>query len=117
VVTSLDQRPRILINSAGAGAHYLIVQLTGRECNRDAIGARVKVTTASGRALYNHVTASVGFMSSSDLRVHFGLGSEKLIREVEIKWPGGAVQRLDQVKADSLLKIEQPDASQSNHLR
>jgi enediyne biosynthesis protein E4 len=117
VVTSLDQRPRILINSAGNGAHYLIVQLTGKQCNRDAIGARVKVTTASGRALYNHVTASVGFMSSSDLRLHFGLGNEKLIREVEIRWPGGAVQRLDQVKADSFLKIEQPAASQSNNLR
>jgi len=56
----------------------------GRQSNRDAIGARVKLTTASGRELCNHVAVSVGFMSSSDKRVHFGLGPEKAIRSIEI---------------------------------
>ena len=62
----------------------------------------------SGRVLYNHVSISVGFMSSSDKRVHFGLGAEKQIREIEIRWPRGAVQQLTNVAADRVFKIEEP---------
>jgi hypothetical protein len=67
------KNPRILFNSADNGNHWLLLKLKGTRSNRDAIGAKVKVATPSGRALYNHVTVSVGFMSSSDRRVHFGL--------------------------------------------
>jgi len=109
VVTSLNQKPRILLNSADNGNHWLLVETTGRKSNRDAIGTKIKVTTPSGRALYNHVTVSVGFMSSSDRRVHFGLGSEKTAASVEIRWPGGAVQTLSDVAADQILKVIEPD--------
>lgn len=63
--------------------------LVGHKSARDAVGAKLKLTTASGRTLYNHVAISVGFMSSSDKRVHFGLGPESIIRSVEIRWPSG----------------------------
>jgi len=108
VVTSLNEKPRIMLNSAGNGNHWLQIDLRGKNINRDAIGAAVTVVTASGRKLYNHVTTSVGFMSSSDKRLHFGLGQEKEIREIEIRWPGGAVQKLASVAADQILKVEQP---------
>jgi len=108
VVTSLMERPRILLNSAGNGNHWLTLQLVGRYSNRDAIGAKVKLTTASGRVLYNHVSVSTGFMSSSDKRVHFGLGGEKQIASIEIRWPRGAVQTLKDVAADRFLKVEEP---------
>jgi enediyne biosynthesis protein E4 len=113
VVTSLDQKPRILFNSGGNGAHWLLVSLTGKQSNRDAIGAKIKVTTASGRKLYNHITSSVGFMSSSDIRAHFGLDNEKSIKEVEIVWPDGVVQKLSDVSADQILKITEPGSKQS----
>src|SRR5260370_164542 len=71
VVTSLNQKPRILLNSADNGNHWLLMQTTGHRSNRDGIGTTIKLTTPSGRTLYNHVTASVGFMSSSDRRVEF----------------------------------------------
>ena len=108
VVTSLNQAPRILINSAGNGNHWLVLELVGRQSNRDAIGAKVKLTTASGRVLYNHVSVSVGFISSSDKRVHFGLGAEKQISSIEIRWPRGAVQQVKDVAADRFLKVEEP---------
>ncbi len=114
VVTSLNARPRILINSGDTGLnsrdggnHWLLVDTVGRKSNRDGVGAKIKVTT-SGRNLYNHVTTSVGFMSSSDKRVHFGLGPEKDIRSVEIRWPSGVVQQLTGVVADRILKVEEP---------
>lgn len=109
VVTSLNEKPRILMNSADSGNHWLILSLTGHKSARDAIGAKVKVTTASGRTLYNHVAISVGFMSSSDKRVHFGLGSETKLASVEIRWPSGIIQTLSDVKADQILSITEPD--------
>jgi len=108
VVTSLNEAPRILMNSADNGNHWLMLELVGTESNRDAIGAQVKLTTASGRVLHNHVSVSVGFMSSSDKRVHFGLGAEKQIRSVEIRWPRGQRQTLSNVSADQFLKVEEP---------
>ena len=83
---------------------------TGRKSNRDAIGAKVKLVTASGRILYNHVSVSVGFISSSDKRVYFGLGAEKQVSSIEIRWPRGAVQQLTNVAADRFLKVEEPAA-------
>ena len=75
VVTSLNEAPRILMNTGDSGNHWLVLSLIGHKSARDAIGAKVKVTTASGRMLYNHVAISVGFMSSSDKRVALRPGS------------------------------------------
>jgi len=108
VVTSLDEKPRILMNSADNGNHWLLVDTIGRRSNRDGIGAALKLTTASGRTLYNHVTTSEGFMSSGDKRVHFGLGIEKAIQSLEIRWPSGIVQTLKRVQADRILTVTEP---------
>ena len=108
VVTSLMDKPRIMLNSGDNGNHWLLIQATGRKSNRDAIGAKIKLATPSGRTLYSHVAVSVGFMSSSDPRVHFGLGAEKMASSVEIRWPSGAVQTLTNVAADRILKVIEP---------
>jgi hypothetical protein len=108
VVTSLNEPPRILMNTAGTGNHWLVLNLVGHKSARDAIGAKVKLTTASGRVLYNHVAISVGFMSSSDKRVHFGLGPETKIDSVEIRWPSGIRQTLKGLAADRFLTVDEP---------
>jgi hypothetical protein len=107
VVTALNERPRILLNSGTAGAHWLLLNLVGTRSSRDVIGASVKLTTGSGRTLYNHVSVSTGFMASSDRRVHFGLGTERSIRSVEIRWPSGLSQTLTNVQADQILRVEE----------
>ena len=108
VVTGLNERPRILLNSGGNGNHWLLVKATGTRSNRDAIGASMKLTLASGRVLYNHVSPSVGFMSTSDKRVHFGLGPEKTIRNLEIRWPSGQLQQVPAPPADRVLEVTEP---------
>ena len=87
---------------------WLWLDLVGRKSNRDAIGASVTLTTASGRKLRNHVAPSGGFMSSSDRRLHFGLGKESEVRSLEIRWPSGRTQTLERVTPDRVLKIEEP---------
>jgi hypothetical protein len=108
VVTSLGERPRILMNNAINGNHWLMLDLQGRKSNRNAIGATIKVVTATGRALYNHINPSVGFMSSSDRRAHFGLGAETKIDRIEIRWPSGIRQRIDRPAVDRILKVTEP---------
>jgi hypothetical protein len=108
VVTSLGRKPRILINNALVRNHWIMFDLRGHKSNRDGIGASIRVCTGSGRMLYNHVTTSVGFMSSSDRRAHFGLGAETAIDHVEIRWPSGIVQRLEHPAIDRMLKVEEP---------
>ena len=108
VVTSLNERPRIMLNSADNGNHWLWLNLIGTYSCRDAIGATIKVTTESGRSLYNHVAISVGFMGSSDKRVHFGLGSESKVSFIEVHWPRGTKQTIQDVKADQFLTIREP---------
>jgi hypothetical protein len=107
VVTSLGEKPRILMNNALVKNHWIMFDLRGHKSNRDGIGATIKVTTGSGRMLYNHVTTSVGFMSSSDRRAHFGLGAETKIGHVEIRWPSGTVQRLEHPAVDRIVRVEE----------
>ena len=109
VVTSLNENPRILQNSGDNGNHWLMVDLRGRASNRDAIGATVLLRTASGRTLLNHVSSTVGLMSSPDRRVHFGLGKEEDIESLEIRWPSGKLQVLKEVAPDRILRVEERD--------
>jgi hypothetical protein len=54
---------------------------------------------------YNHVTTAGSYASSNDPRVHFGLGSDAVIKEMELRWPSGTVQILHNVKADQILTV------------
>lgn len=107
VVTSLGEKPRILLNNAILRNHWILLDLRGTKSNRNGIGAAVKLVTGSGRTLFNHVTGSIGFMSSSDRRVHFGLGSERTIRSIEIRWPSGTTQTLQSPTADHILVVNE----------
>ena len=108
IVTSLERRPAILLNTATGGGHWLTLFLVGRKANRDSIGARITVTTPAGRALHEWVSQSVGFLSSSDPRVHIGLGTETRAASIEVRWPGGGTITLKDVAADQFLTIREP---------
>jgi enediyne biosynthesis protein E4 len=113
VTTSLNEPAELLLNEsapapgpASAEAHHwLSLQLVGKRGNRDGIGARVRLVSAESRTQFNHVTTSVGYSSSSDGRVHFGLGREPAIKLLEIRWPGGVTQRISEVAVDRVIKI------------
>jgi hypothetical protein len=94
-----------------AERHWIQLKLTGKRSNRSAIGARI-VCRAGGRRQTAEVANSVGLGSARDLRVHFGLG-DSATAELEIYWPSGTVQRTGVVKADRLLRIEEPPAAPS----
>jgi hypothetical protein len=87
----------------------LTLSLVGHKSNRDAIGAEVKITTAKGLQMATVMTAG-SCLSSSDKRVHFGLGSETATT-IEIRWPSGIRQIIKNVSADKILRIDEPSES------
>jgi hypothetical protein len=108
VVSVIGEPPELLYNVTAGSGHWLELRLKGTKSNRDGIGARIKVTGESGRVQHNHVTTAVGYASSSDKRVHFGLGPDDTAREIEIRWPSGKAQVLKDVTADQSLEVTEP---------
>jgi hypothetical protein len=107
VVSTNDGPVHILHNETPTTNHWLILKLIGHKSNRDAIGAQIKIETAKGSQFATVTTAS-SYLSSSDKRVHFGLGTESSAQTVEIRWPSGIMQTLKNVKADQILRIDEP---------
>jgi hypothetical protein len=107
VVTTNDGRAYILRNETKTQNHWLTVKLVGHKSNRDAIGARVTVVTTGG-AQYATVTTASSYLSSSDKRVHFGLGRATGAQKLEIRWPSGVVQTLENVRGDEILTVDEP---------
>ncbi len=109
VVTTNDGAAHVLRNETNTGNHWIILKLTGHKSNRDAIGAVVKIATAQG-AQWGTVSTAGSYLSSSDKRLHFGLGKASTIETIEIRWPSGIVQRMHNEKADQILSIDEPQA-------
>lgn len=107
VATTNDGPARVLHNETAASNHWILLKLTGHKSNRDAIGATVKIVTPEG-AQYATVTTASSYLSSSDKRVHFGLGNAATVQMVEIRWPSGMVQTLKDVAADRVVQIDEP---------
>lgn len=104
VTSSLNGNPEIFMNRTKNSGHWIILKLVGTRSNRDGLGAVVKLT-AGGNAQWNQATTSVGYGSSSDKRVHFGIGRETAIESIEIKWPSGIKQRLKNLASDQVLTV------------
>jgi hypothetical protein len=107
VVSAIGREAEIWMNRSLKSGHWLDVALHGTKSNRDGLGARIKVVTKSG-VQYNHMTTSVGYASSSDGPVHFGLGPDSRAEEIEIHWPSGVIQDLRGVEADRLVEVIEP---------
>ncbi|HUL15781.1 MAG TPA: CRTAC1 family protein [Terriglobales bacterium] len=107
VVTTNDGPAHILHNETPSQNHWLLLNLVGHRSNRDAIGANVELETPAGNQ-YATVTTTGSYLSSSDKRVHFGLGKNAYASKIVIRWPSGIVQTLSEVKADQILKIDEP---------
>jgi hypothetical protein len=107
VVSALSAPAEIWMNDSPGGHHWIELKLVGSSSNRDGIGATIQLTTKH-QVQYNHVTTAVGYASSSAGPVHFGLGSDDVAERIEIRWPSGIVQRLENVKGDHVLTVREP---------
>jgi hypothetical protein len=102
VVTTLGGHPQVLLNRGGK-MHWLVITLRGTRSNRDGFGARVQV---NGQTRF--ATSAGSYLSSSDKRLHFGLGTAEKAT-VEIVWPSGIHQTLKDLHADQFLEVREPE--------
>jgi len=110
VVTSNDGPAWVLKNETTTTNHWITLKLVGTKSNRDGIGAQIKLSTDIGDQ-YATVTTAGSYQSSSDVRVHFGLGAAATIKLLHVRWPSGIVQDLKDVKANQILTVTEPSAS------
>jgi hypothetical protein len=104
VLTTLGGPAMLLLNRA-SGGHWLSITLRGTRSNRDGYGARVRV---NGQTRF--ATSAGSYLCASDKRLHFGLGiAEKAT--IEILWPSGSKQLLNDVRADQFLEVREPEHS------
>ena len=108
VVNNLGQKAYVLRNDGGNRNNWIGIQTIGTKSNKDGIGARIKVVSASDQPQYFTVNTAVGYLSASDKRVIVGLGKEATAKLIEIRWPSGIVQRFENVKARQYLKAVEP---------
>ena len=108
VFTRLNDTCVFFKRKGGAAGNWLILSLKGTRSNRDGIGARIEALLPSGTKLYEQVSTANGIYSASDKRVHLGLGSATAVQSLKIWWPSGAVQTLENAKANQLLQISEP---------
>lgn len=99
---------RFLRNDAAQESHFIAIQLVGKTCNRDAIGAVVTVESG-GRKYMRQLSAGDGYLSQSSKWIHFGLGDSKRVERLSIRWPGGLTAGATDLTADKRYRYAQGD--------
>ncbi len=97
----------VLHNETPTRNHWLTLKLVAHESNRDAIGTELELITANG-AQFATVSTTGSYVSSSDKRVYFGLGTEAAAQSIEIRWPSGILQTLKNVRPNQILQVDEP---------
>ena len=106
VILNSRQKPTILRNDSTAKNHWLQIRLRATRCNRDGVGARVKVV-AGDLIQVDEVHSGRGYQSHWGTRLHFGLGQRDRVDRIEVRWSGGQVDSLAAVRADQLITVTQ----------
>jgi len=109
VITTNDGPMHVLHNDTATPNHWLTLRLIGHKSNRDAIGAMVKLTSEQGTQ-FATVTTAGSYLSSSDKRLHFGLGQDVAAKSIEVQWPSGIRQTIENVRGDQILNVDEPSA-------
>jgi enediyne biosynthesis protein E4 len=106
VISNMNAHPSLLVNQIKSANHWITFRTVGTKSNRDGIGARLTVK-AGGRTRVDEVRSGSSYSSSSDMRVHFGLGQTDKIDFVEVRWPSGLQERFTGLTVDSIHELKE----------
>ena len=118
MVNCVNAPPQLLHCTSTLKRSWIKIRTVGTKSNRTGIGARIKVVAQTGTPLLNakpgapleqvdEVRSSNSYYSANDLRIHFGLGDAAKAELVEIRWPSGIVQTLENVAADRVIQVKE----------
>jgi len=94
------------VNQVKNGNHWIAFHAIGTKSNRDGIGARI-ILMAGARARVDEVRSGSSYSSSSDMRVHFGLGQTNKVDSVQVRWPSGLVEQFENLQVDSMHDLKE----------
>jgi hypothetical protein len=106
VISNMNAAPSLLVNQTRSPNHWIAIHAVGTKSNRDGIGARIRVKTAS-RILVDEVRSGSSYDSNSDMRVHFGLGTTTKIEWVEVRWLSGLTERFANLPLDQIHTLKE----------
>ena len=106
LVTNNGERVNLLLNDGGNAANALLVQAIGTTSNRSGIGARLALTTGQRRQV-REIQSGSSYLTQNDLRAHFGLGQADRAERLEIRWPDGSTEVVDNLPANHVVSVRQ----------
>jgi hypothetical protein len=106
VISNMNARPSLLVNDVRSTNHWIAFKVIGTKSNRDGIGARITVQVGK-RTLVDEVRSGSSYNSSSDMRMHFGLGSAAKLDSVQVRWPSGRTESFDSVEIDKINTLKE----------
>jgi enediyne biosynthesis protein E4 len=106
VIANMNDKPSLWLNDSVNPNHAILLSLTGTRSNRSAIGTRVRLL-AGGHSQIEEVHSGDSVMSMSDLRLHFGLGNANRVDAIEISWPSGLIERLQDLPVDRIIFLRE----------
>lgn len=106
-IVNLNDRGAFLRNNKGNQNNWITLNLIGTTSNRDGIGTIIKVT-AGGKVQTNQQKSTTGYLSQNDHRMHFGLAKNDIVEKIELRWPSGKTQLLENIKVNQILTVKEP---------
>jgi hypothetical protein len=106
LILNLNNRPRLLLNDGGNKKNWIMIHLIGTQSNRDAIGSRIRISCGDFYQTKWRLSSS-GYLSQSDYRLHFGLENHFQVDLIEIRWPSGNIQTLENIKANQVISVKE----------
>jgi hypothetical protein len=106
VVSNMNGAPSLLMNQVRSANHWIAFRTVGVKSNRDGIGAKISVRVGT-RTLVDEVRSGSSYDSSSDVRVHFGLGVAAKVEDVQVRWPSGSIERFQHLAVDSIHTLKE----------
>ena len=107
VISNVNQRPVLLRNQGVRAGNWITIRAKGKKSNAFGLGATVTLETSEGRQV-REINNVASYLSSNDIRLHFGLGAATVIRQIDVVWPSGTHQTLKNVAINQILVIEEP---------
>jgi enediyne biosynthesis protein E4 len=104
VINNMSATPMLLVNQAANKNHWLGIKTEGTKSNRDGIGAQVTVFS-SGRKFVQEVRSGSSYLSSGDLRLHFGLGASSEVAHINVRWPNGLEEGFSAERVDGFITL------------
>ena len=105
-ISSANQRPALLRNDATRTNNWITIRTEGTRSNRFGLGATLRIQTTAGVQV-REINATASYQSSNDVRLHVGVGADKTIQKIEIRWPSGSTQTLTDVPVNQILVIKE----------